>query len=366
MTTDPEHIQISEEVNGASVLLMYVEVWDGLYAPVGVRKPEGDGPFPMVLMAAGNGGEGMGWIRDAVRNRAYIMDKLTEAGMACAWLRYRTEIELGYNSGGKLVRDKRQGRDMFNRSPLEYEDVIAIADYLKALPWVDDNRIGIIGMSHGGEMALKIASEYRGLAAAVASEPAAHEFLALRPDDTAFVNEDTGLRNIEDMQMAEVEKVRRRIDMDKATSRISTIRTPFLIMGRDDDHLQGIFRTTYNLPTSIPKCNTGHLRREGGARAAQMAGRRGLRLSGNGGSGPGTAAVPSGRRISGLSGQRKAAAGAGRVRPGAGRAQPDRSPDGRDGLIRSTPSRRGHPRCREAGRRCQGGRARRNTSAGVR
>ncbi len=119
-------------------------------------------------------------------------------------------------------------------------------------------------------------------------------------------------------------------------------------------------------PTSIPKCNTGHLRREGGARAAQMAGRRGLRLSGNGGSGPGTAAVPSGRRISGLSGQRKAAAGAGRVRPGAGRAQPDRSPDGRDGLIRSTPSRRGHPRCREAGRRCQGGRARRNTSAGVR
>ncbi len=120
------------------------------------------------------------------------------------------------------------------------------------------------------------------------------------------------------------------------------------------------------VPTSIPKCNTGHLRREGGARAAQMAGRRGLRLSGNGGSGPGTAAVPSGRRISGLSGQRKAAAGAGRVRPGAGRAQPDRSPDGRDGLIRSTPSRRGHPRCREAGRRCQGGRARRNTSAGVR
>ncbi len=122
----------------------------------------------------------------------------------------------------------------------------------------------------------------------------------------------------------------------------------------------------FQVPTSIPKCNTGHLRREGGARAAQMAGRRGLRLSGNGGSGPGTAAVPSGRRISGLSGQRKAAAGAGRVRPGAGRAQPDRSPDGRDGLIRSTPSRRGHPRCREAGRRCQGGRARRNTSAGVR
>ncbi len=238
---------MTEEVNGESVHLMYVEVWDGLYAPIGVRMPEGDGPFPMVLLAAGNGGEGMRWIRDAVRNRAYTMDKLTDAGMACAWLRYRTEVELGYNNGGKMIRDKRQGREMFSRSPLEYEDEIAIADYLKTLPWVDEDRVAVIGMSHGGEMALKIASEYHGLAAAVASEPAAHEFLALRPDDTAFVNEDTGLRNIEEMQMAEVDKVRRRIDMETASQRISTIRTPFLVMGRDDDHLQGIFRTTYEL-----------------------------------------------------------------------------------------------------------------------
>ncbi|MDE0208809.1 MAG: prolyl oligopeptidase family serine peptidase [Boseongicola sp.] len=247
MKTDPEHVHVTEQVNGETVHLMYVEVWDGLYAPIGVRKPEGDGPFPMVLMAAGNGGEGMRWIRDAVRNRAYTMDRLTEAGMACAWLRYRTEVELGYNNGGKMVRDQRQGREMFNRSPLEYEDEIAIADYLKTLPWVDENRIGVIGMSHGGEMALKIASEYHGLAAAVASEPAAHEFLALRPDDTAFVNEETGLRNIEEMQMAEVDKVRRRIDVETASLRISTIRTPFLVMGRNDDHLQGVFRTTYEL-----------------------------------------------------------------------------------------------------------------------
>ncbi len=253
VTTDPEHIHLIEEVHGESVLLMYVEVWDGLYAPIGVRKPEGDGPFPMVLMAAGNGGEGMRWIRDAVRNRAYTMDRLTDAGMACAWLRYRTEIELGYNNGGKMVRDQRQGREMFNRAPLEYEDEIAIADYLKGLPWVDENRVGVIGMSHGGEMALKIASEYHGLAAAVASEPAAHEFLALRPDDTAFVNEDTGLRNIEEMQMADVDKVRSRIDMETASARISTITTPFLVMGRDDDHLQGVFRTTYELMSEAGK-----------------------------------------------------------------------------------------------------------------
>ncbi|MGY9013344.1 MAG: alpha/beta hydrolase family protein, partial [Rhodobacterales bacterium] len=190
MTIDAEYVHLTEEVDGKTVDLMYVEVWDGLYTPIGIRKPEGEGPFPVILMAAGNGGEGMRWIRDAVRNRAYIMDRLVEAGMACVWLRYRTEVELGYNNGGKMVRDMRQGRQMFNRSPLEYEDEIAIADYLKTLPWVDADKVGMIGMSHGGEMALKITSEYNGLAAAVASEPAAHEFLALTPDDTVFVNPD--------------------------------------------------------------------------------------------------------------------------------------------------------------------------------
>ena len=247
MEINPANIVLTETLNGHSANLMMIEVWDGLYAPVGVRKPDGDGPFPMVLLASGNGGEGMEWIRDSMRNRAYTVDKLVEAGFACAWTRYRTEVELGYNNGGKLIRDVRQGREMFNRSPLEYEDEIAIADYFKNVPWVDAKRLSMIGMSHGGEMVLKMTSEYHGLAAAIASEPASHEFLALKPDDTAFVNEETGLRNIEEMQMAEVDKVRRRIDLNVAMRRIENINTPILVMGRDEDHLQGIFRTSYDL-----------------------------------------------------------------------------------------------------------------------
>lgn len=246
MSVDPEAVVLTEEADGAAVRLMYVPTWDGLYAPIGVRTPEGDGPFPIVLLAAGNGGEGMGWVRDAVRNRAWIMHRLAEAGMASAWLRYRNEIELAYAKGGELVRDIRQGREMFNRGLQEYEDEIAIAENLRGLDWVDGDRMAMIGMSHGGEMALKITSEWHGFRAAVASEPAAHEYLALTPDDTAFVAE-SGMMNIEDMQMSEVDKVRRRIDMDLASNRIAGIRTPILVMGRDEDHLQGIFRLSYEL-----------------------------------------------------------------------------------------------------------------------
>lgn len=241
--------EIVEAVPGSKspVHYIYVPTWDGLYTPIGLRLPTTSGPVPLIVLASGNGGGGMPWIRDAVENQGFIMERLLDAGFACAWIRYRSEVELGYHHGGPIIRDQRQGGDMFNRSPLEYEDEIAIIEYLKTRPEIDPGRIAHIGSSHAGEMALKITSEYQGLAAAVANEPAAHEFLALTPDETAPMNEETGLRNIENMQMAEVDKVRGRIDIDLARERIAGIATPFLVIGRDGDHLQGIFRATFEL-----------------------------------------------------------------------------------------------------------------------
>ena len=83
--------------------------------------------------------------------------------------------------------------------------------------------------------------------AGVACEPANHEFLDLMPDDTSFVNPETQLRNIEEMQMRDPAKVRARINEPLAMKRIAPIDTPMLVMGRDDDHLQGIFRLSYDL-----------------------------------------------------------------------------------------------------------------------
>lgn len=237
----------TERIGDAEVHFVYFDTWDGLYAPMALRLPPGEGPFPIILLGSGNGGEAIRWHRTALADRSYILDALIEAGYACAWLRYRTEVELGYNDGGALVRDMRQGREMFSRSPLEYEDEIAAIEFVKQLDVIDSDRVGLVGVSHAGEMILKLTSEYHGAAVGVCCEPASHEYLALTPDDTAFVNEETQMRNIEDMQMAETEKVRRQIDMDVAAKRIAGIETPLLIMGREEDHLQGIFRTTYEL-----------------------------------------------------------------------------------------------------------------------
>src|SRR5437879_13338108 len=104
-----------------------------------------------------------------------------------------------------------------------------------------------MGMRAGGEMAFKTASEYSGMRAMIACEPAAHEFLRLRPDATAQINPETGLLNVEKMLMREAEKVRPRITEDVARARMEPIKTPIFVQGRNSDELQGIFRVCYDL-----------------------------------------------------------------------------------------------------------------------
>src|SRR3954451_6252771 len=224
---DPEHVAIIEPVRGSDipVHLMYVETIDGLYAPIGLRIPNSGGPFPLVLFASGNGGGGMSVVRDYTQNRSWTQEEFLRAGYAVAWLRYRAEVDYAYDKIGKLIEDRRQNRQLLNRGPLEYEDVISIVEYVKTLPNIDANRVGYMGMSHGGEMALKIASEYHGIRAMIAAEPAAHEFLRLKPDATAQINPETGLLNVEKMLMREASKVRPRITEEVARARLAPFTT---------------------------------------------------------------------------------------------------------------------------------------------
>jgi dienelactone hydrolase len=252
---DPQHVVVARPVRDSEypVYLMYVEMIDGVYAPIGLRKPAGRGPFPLVLFASGNGGGGMAAVEDFTQNRSWTQEQFLAAGYAVAWLRYRAEVDYAYDRVGKLIEDRRQGRQLLNRGPLEYEDVISIVGHARTLPYVAADRIGYMGMSHGGEMAFKIASEYHGIRAMIASEPAAHEFLRLRPDETAHVNPSTGLLDVERMLMRETEKVRARITEDVAKARIAPIKTPIFVQGRDSDELQGIFRVCYDLLVELGK-----------------------------------------------------------------------------------------------------------------
>ena len=249
MKTTDEPIFV-EDVEGSARPAAYylAESRDGLYVPYLLRTPADEGRFPFVFLAYGNGGGGIGWLREWTRTRSSIMERLLAAGYACGWGRYRTEVDLGFNRGGPLMVDARQGMEVMNRSPLEFEDELAILRHVARHPQVDADNLGHVGVSHAGEMLFKLASRYPGiLRAGVASEPANHEFLDLRMSDAAPVNPETGLRDIEEMQMRDPAWVRSRTNLPVARERIAPIDVPILVMGRDGDHLQGIFRLSYEL-----------------------------------------------------------------------------------------------------------------------
>ena len=118
---EPEHVVITEPVPGSDrpVHLMYVELFDGVYAPIGLRYPDGAGPFPLIMFARGNGGGGMAVVREFTRNSSWTQEQFMAAGYAVAWLRYRAEVDYAYDRIGALVQDIRQSRQLLNRGPLE-------------------------------------------------------------------------------------------------------------------------------------------------------------------------------------------------------------------------------------------------------
>src|SRR5204862_42120 len=102
----------------------------------------------VAVFAAGNGGGGMAVVRDFTQNRSWTQEQFIKAGYAVAWLRYRAEVDYAYDKIGKLVEDRRQRRQLLNRGPLEYEDVISIVEYAKTLPSIVGDRSGYMGRSH--------------------------------------------------------------------------------------------------------------------------------------------------------------------------------------------------------------------------
>ena len=224
---------------------------DEIYVPIGVRKPAGDGPFPMILIGSGQGNDGIGKIDEYMETVETLMTRLVERGYVAAFVSYRNEVPELYNDidRAELVADTISGGSRTLRSvpALDSDDHLAIIDHARALPYTDPDAIGAIGSSHSGEIIMKTATANGGLAAAVPSEAAAFEYLAMEtsraPRDAAG----------EEMQLQDVEVARSIADEARAMQRIRQVDIPLLVLGREDDHLQGIFELLYEWLTEAGK-----------------------------------------------------------------------------------------------------------------
>ncbi|MFQ5860794.1 MAG: alpha/beta hydrolase family protein [Dehalococcoidia bacterium] len=220
-------VQVGTPASDSPIMLHLVFTDDGLYVPAVVRKPPGPGPFPaMLCMHGGSGGLGISWLVDQMLNRGFLFDRLLEEGYVVCYTEGRMEIEEAYGTDIPAV--------------LDHNDLITTFRYIQRQPYVDPQRVGFFGVSHGGELQMKLISEIQeGPAALVPAEPAVIEYLGLRHE---------GQRTNEGMQFnADLSDFQ--IGLDRALERIQRISpsVPILVLGRDTDHLQGLFHKLYEL-----------------------------------------------------------------------------------------------------------------------
>ena len=190
---------------------VYIKSADGTYVAAAIRKPQGEGPFPAIIIFHGaRGGRGMeqlaGWSRGD--HGGPVWERFLQEGFVVAVADYR---------GG--------GFDQVN-SPSEelttaIDDGMAVVEYIRNLPYVDPAQVSVYGVSLGGNLVMFLASKIPDLKAVVAGAPAPIWFLG--------VTRTPGFNA--DVDWAEV------IDPVAASANIAPIQTPVLIQVGTADFL---------------------------------------------------------------------------------------------------------------------------------
>jgi dienelactone hydrolase len=244
VSSDIPWVQIPQNFsNGDAWELQLIPTQDELYVSIGLVKPDGEGPFPLILIGSGQGRAGIKKIQDEMERSHGLMMRLSSRGYASAFINFRNEVPELYNEveGSALIFDNVSGgnRTLRSRASLDSDDFISTIDHARKLSYINPDAIGAIGSSHSGEIIMKAVSDSSLLAAAVPSEAAVREYLLINDADAP--RDESGT----ELQLQDVNYVESLANRDRAMERINRINTPLLVMGRDTDHLQGVFQLLF-------------------------------------------------------------------------------------------------------------------------
>src|SRR5262245_6118276 len=206
---------------------LYVKTKDGLYVAAALRKPKGDGPFPVLIHFHGApGGRGMEklvtWARGDTGGP--VWERFLQEGYVFVVADYR-------NPPGRLGQ-ARTGR------PYEVtyaDDAIAIVNHVKTLPYVDKDRINVYGVSLGGDVVMHLISRTK-LHAAILGAGAPITFLGASFGPPA-----------------KDQPRKLTIDEDKARKNIESVSCPVLIFVGTTDFLIDMDRALYDRLTKAGK-----------------------------------------------------------------------------------------------------------------
>jgi len=224
--------------------LYLIQTRDEILVPMAVRKPNGNGPFPAILLGSGNGGGSFMRLDSIMYRLEPMIDRMVARGYVVAYGNYRAMVMEGFND-----HDGRSHRiyDMMSGGPrvinsegaLDSDDYISMIQQLQALPFVKSDAVGSIGVSHSGELITE-AAMFTTWAAAVNSEGANWELSKV--DLMRAPHEGRNLM----LEQKNLDDVKSLMDKDTTMARLKKIKTPILHMGRPKDELSGMFRVMYD------------------------------------------------------------------------------------------------------------------------
>lgn len=223
--------------------LYLIQTRDEILVPMAVRKPKGKGPFPAILLGSGNGIGDFERLDKIMYLLEPMIDRMIKRGYVVAYGNYRTMVWDGFNAhDGRAHRiyDTTSGtaRNIDSEPALDSDDYVSMIQQLQALPFVEPDAVGSIGVSHSGELLME-AAMFTTWAAAVNAEGATWQFS--RVDLMRAPHEGRTLL----LEDSSLDLVKSLMDKDITMERLRKIKTPLLQVGRPKDELSGLFRVMY-------------------------------------------------------------------------------------------------------------------------
>ncbi len=151
---------------------VYIRSKDGLYVAAAMRKPAGNGPFPVLIHFHGApGGRGMEQITGWSRNNfgSPVLEGFLKDGYVVVVADYR-----GGQNFQKLA-------EAFPADAVTYaDDALAVVEHVRKLPFVDAGKINVYGVSLGGDVVMHLLTRTT-VHAAVLGAPAPINFMGAVP-----------------------------------------------------------------------------------------------------------------------------------------------------------------------------------------
>jgi dipeptidyl aminopeptidase/acylaminoacyl peptidase len=201
---------------------MYIKTRDGLYVAAAMRKPKGEGPFPVLIHFHGApGGRGMdqlvGWVRGD--HGSPLLQRFLQEGFIVVSADYR-----GGHNLAKLA-------EAFPADAATYvDDAAAVVEHIRKQPQVDASRINVYGVSLGGDVTMHLLARVQGIHAAVLGAGAPINFLGARSKPDAKPED-----RFKDPLL----------DAERIQANITKIHTPVLVQVGTADSLIHLDRVVY-------------------------------------------------------------------------------------------------------------------------